>query len=113
VQPKKIIGASTRLNIRPMLVWPTLHPMVRPAAADNSATSRVMRTNSTGWRKLKSSRPRISQAEGKTTMPAASACTMPANTFSMATQLMCMGASRRSSISRVNWNSVMSGMATA
>ena len=55
----------------------------------------------------------MSQAAGMTTRPEMSACTMPASTFSMATQEMSMGASRRSSISRVNWNSPISGIATA
>ena len=38
---------------------------------------------------------------------------MPATIFSTASQPVSIGASRRSSISRVNWNSAISGMATA
>ena len=38
---------------------------------------------------------------------------MPARIFSTATHSISIGASRRSSISLLNWNSEMSGMATA
>ncbi len=43
-----------------------------------------------------------SHASGITTSPATSACIIPATTFSIAIQEMSIGASRRSSISRVH-----------
>ena len=41
MQPKKIIGVRTMLNIRPMCVWLTLQPSARPPQAEKSATSSV------------------------------------------------------------------------
>ena len=47
--------------------------------------------------------PKLITAMAATTIrPAISACSVPASTFSIATQEISMGASRRSSISRVN-----------
>ena len=48
-----------------------------------------------------------------TTPPATSAWIAPATTFSIATHSIAIGASRRSSISRVNWKSAIIGNATA
>ena len=91
------------LNINPICVIPMLHPMTSPPAAENSATSSTTAASSTGRSKLKvTPRPSNSRADTTTTAPAASACIMPARTFSTASHPIFIGASSRSSISRVN-----------
>jgi hypothetical protein len=47
-----IMGASTRLNGKPICVWPTVHPSVNPPAAESSATRIRMATNINGLPKL-------------------------------------------------------------
>ena len=113
MQPKKIMGATTRLNISPTWAWPMLQPSTRPPEAENSATSSATPTKVSGACRLNSTPGRSSaQPAGITVRPAASACSMPATTFSIATQEMSIGANKRSSISWVNWNSPIRGIAT-
>ena len=70
---------------------------------ENSATSSATIAKRIGRCRLKSTPGRSSShAAGMTMSPAASACNVPATTFSIATQEMSIGASKRSSISRVN-----------
>ena len=107
------MGAITRENISPICVWPTLVPRTSPIAAARHETSRARRTKSSGREKERPTpEPMTSQAVGRTTSPAAIAWSMPATTFSTATHSISIGERRRSSISRVNWNSETSGIAT-
>src|ERR1700694_1516686 len=103
VQPKKIMGASTRLNIRPICPCPTEHPSVKPIEEESRATRRHRAANRKGWGSESATpRPITSQAPGNTIRPATSAWIIPARIFSTATHSISMGARRRSSISRVN-----------
>ena len=82
------MGASTRLNIRPICVCPTLQPSASPPDDENSATSRQTTANSNGWKLECTPEPMVSHAAGITTNPATSACIIPAAIFSTASQPM-------------------------
>ena len=99
--------------MRPICVWPTLVPSVSPIAAAMQETRRTSAMRSSGCEKERSTPdPMTSQAVGRTTRPAATAWSIPATTFSTATHSISIGASSRSSISFVNWNSETRGIAT-
>src|SRR5216684_6007920 len=111
LQPVKVSGNNTRANMTLIRCGATIVPSVSPIADPANAPRTRTKTNNGTPDARQGIEPSTNTPTGNITIDATRARVAAKTSFSIATQLVGSGASRRSSISLVPENSITNGSA--